>query len=106
MYPVQIRKEGRRNNQKKVRLDFYLTNGSKDTAEKNWKFSSQLSYWKLHNGEKWTSKGKLETKKVKGEKEGPTRIRTGVVRIRTESDDHYTMEPEDTKSIQIFLYAF
>ena len=25
---------------------------------------------------------------------GPTRIRTGVVRIRTESDDHYTMEPD------------
>ena len=26
-------------------------------------------------------------------KEGPTRIRTGVVRIRTESDNHYTIEP-------------
>ncbi len=24
---------------------------------------------------------------------GPTRIRTGVVRIKTESDNHYTIEP-------------
>ena len=32
---------------------------------------------------------------VKYEKwrEGPTRIRTGVVRIRTESDNHYTIGP-------------
>ena len=30
----------------------------------------------------------------KTSKIGPTRIRTGVVRIRTESDDHYTMEPD------------
>ena len=29
-------------------------------------------------------------------KKGPTRIRTGVVRIKTESDNHYTMEPANT----------
>ena len=29
----------------------------------------------------------------KGQKQGPTRIRTGVVRIKTESDNHYTIEP-------------
>ncbi|KAM3165407.1 hypothetical protein ACU8KH_00210 [Lachancea thermotolerans] len=30
---------------------------------------------------------------VVAEISGPTRIRTGVVRIRTESDNHYTIEP-------------
>ena len=29
-------------------------------------------------------------------KKGPTRIRTGVVRIKTESDNHYTIGPELT----------
>ena len=30
----------------------------------------------------------------RGKKTGRTRIRTGVVRIKTESDNHYTIQPD------------
>ena len=34
-----------------------------------------------------------EKKITKPKKKGRTRIRTGVVRIKTESDNHYTIQP-------------
>lgn len=44
------------------------------------------------------------SKKYKpGAKKGLTRIRTGVVRIKTESDNHYTIKPQINFSIVFFL---
>ena len=46
--------------------------------------------WVQYN-EKCRAQVVKKTKKLT--REGHTRIRTGVVRIRTESDYHYTMQP-------------
>ena len=35
-------------------------------------------------------------------KKGPTRIRTGVVRIKTESDNHYTIGPVSYTHLDVY----
>ena len=47
-----------------------------------------------HLGVRRPEMGKKHNNQEKPKKVGRTRIRTGVVRIKTESDNHYTIQPK------------